>query len=629
MLNQTPTKLLTNARAGAPTDPTSTGEGDVVVFLHRYRWTILGSILIAVVLAGIYIQQTTVLYQARAQIIIDPRLPQIPTREQAPEVAAAADAALVESQMVVMRSEKIATAVIETLRLDELPVQKTWRSEVQDLVRRVFREPEPPPPTAYERMRAAIRTIEDSLSVRRIGTSYAFEIAFSSPGPERSAQIVNAIADAYVHDQLDSRSEAARQGSAWLEGRIQQLRREMNAASRLVQEFRASHDYQIHARTSSDPADPPTPANTASDSGEGITLEELESASQTSRRIYESFLQALAEAVQRQSFPLAGARVITQATRPLTPSHPRVSLILALAVLLGGTCGAAIALVRQSRDTSIRDARHMAQEPGRTGTVELPLIGPAAGEPRRFQKLRHRPGAAHVETVLAPFSGFSDELRRVKAFATFGKLSGNAQIIGVVSAAGGDGRSTIVSNLAALFAYSGASTLIIDADIRDGALTRRFAPRADAGLVEVLTEGCGIAQVVKRTEIAKVDILPAAPRLLIAHSSDLLGSDRMRQILEEVRAEYDIVILDLPPTNDVADALTVGPMLDGVIIVARAGITPRRVFGDLFGLFESAQVTILAMVLNMAPRRRARQGRTLMPAGLTETLVSPRTAPVA
>lgn len=609
MLNQTPMQLLGDRRAEAMADAIAAREVDMVAFLQRYRWTILGFMLLSVCLAAIYVHQTTVLYQARAQIIIDPRMPQIPTRDQTPELAASMDAALVESQMIVMRSETIATAVIGTLRLEELPKETTWRAQLKDDVLRWLAYPPPPPLTPYERMRDAIAMIDNGLSVRRLGTSYAFEIAFTSPNADRSAQIVNAIADAYVRDQLDSRSEAARQGSAWLEGRIQQLRREMNAASRLVQEFRASHDYRIHTHRP-ETSNPPKSAG-LSDSDEAITLEELETASQTSRRIYESFLQAFADSVQRQSFPIAGARVITQATRPLSPSHPRTLLILALAILLGGVCGVAYAIVRQSRNTSISNARQMALAPGHTSIVELPHIGSAAGEPYGLWKLRRRPGATYIEVVLAPFSVFSDELRRVKAFTTHCKSNGNAQIIGVVSAAEGDGRSTIVSNLAGLFAYSGARTLIIDADIRDGALTRRFAPKARSGLVEMLLNGDDLATIAQQTEIPDVDILPAPKRFLIAHSSDLLGSDRMRQLLEDARSKYDAVILDLPPMNHVADALTIGPMLDGIILVARSEVTPRRVFADLFGHFENSQVNVLTMILNMAPRRRVRHARSI------------------
>ncbi|KQP38182.1 hypothetical protein ASF49_03945 [Methylobacterium sp. Leaf104] len=610
MLKQTPTELLDDRRAGAMSDAIAAREVDMVAFLQRYRWTILAFVLLAVVAAAVYIHQTTVLYQARAQIIVDPRMPQIPTRDQTPEIAASMDAALVESQMIVMRSETIATAVVETLRIEELPKEVGLRAKLKAHVLRWLDYPPPSPPTPYERMRDAIGMIENGLSVRRLGTSYAFEIAFTSPSAERSAQIVNAIADAYVRDQLDSRSEAARQGSAWLEGRIQQLRREMNAASRLVQEFKASHDYRIPTRKSSDASNGTKPANLL-DPDESITLEELETASQTSRRIYESFLQAFADSVQRQSFPIAGARVITQATRPLMPSHPRTILILALAILLGGVCGIICAIVRQGRDSSISNARQMMANPGHIGTVELPHIGSVSGDPSRLRKLRRKPGAAFVEVLLAPFSEFSDELRRVKAFAMHRRSRGTAQIIGVVSCAEGEGRSTIVSNLAALFAYSSARTLVIDADIRDSALTHRFAPRADKGLVEVLLGGEGLAGVVQRTQIPKLDILPAPKRTLIAHSSDLLGSGQMQQVLEEARRTYDAVILDLPPTNHVADALILSPMLDGVILVARSGVTQRRTFGDLSAHFEAAQVDILALVLNMVPRRRARHARSL------------------
>src|SRR5262249_46544946 len=154
----------------------------------------------------------------------------------------------------------------------------------------------------------------------------------------------NAVAEAYIEDQLAARAQAARQGSQWLEERIEELRSQMNAAALKVHEFKAKRDYRIVAKTDASTGaggmeqQEPAPARQN-------TLEELESTALTFRRMYESFLQAYTESVQRQSYPVANARVITKATPALKKSHPRTGLWLLLAVVCGTMVGLGIALI--------------------------------------------------------------------------------------------------------------------------------------------------------------------------------------------------------------------------------------------------------------------------------------------
>lgn len=594
MLHQSPSPLLDPRRLGFHREETDHKVVDIGAIMRRYRWILIGCIGLFVVLAGLYMTFTTPLYTARAQIMIDPKMPQVPQREQGGELATAMDAALVESQMVVMRSEKIATAVISTLRLDEIPdppfgpiaIVRSWLPW--------FFPPDSAAPTPFVRARRAIAAMEAGLSVRRIGTSYAFEISFSAPDAEKAAKIVNSIADAYVRDQLDSRSESAKQGSEWLEGRIQQLRRQMNYASRLVQEFRASHDYRIHGRK---PAQAGATTSAEQIQQEPITLEELETAAQTARRIYESYLQAFAEAVQRQSFPLAGARVITAATRPLKPSHPRRVLILSLAVLLGGMTGVAIILVMQSRDTSIASVQQLRYHARTAAAVSVPSIRNMVAETRSTREMRRSEGSAYIEVAIAPLSIFSDELRRLKTFLAGADKARQPRLIGIVSACSGDGKSTIASNMAALFESSGSRTLLIDADLRHATLSRHLSPDAEHGLADVLRDAQPLQEVVRPTTIGGFDFLAATPRRPVAHSSDFLGSEQMRATLAAAIGAYDIVLVDLPPMRAVADALAVAPMLDGVVVVARSCDTRAEELDDLVSSLDGLRIKILASVL--------------------------------
>jgi uncharacterized protein involved in exopolysaccharide biosynthesis len=290
--------------------------GEILAFVERYRWTMAIPVLFAIAVAGLYVLSAAPIFTARSQLLIDPKTPIL--REQTGEVNFSLDAAQVESHMAVLRSEKIALAVITKLGLQEDPEFKRGHNILRDFFLSGHRED-----SAYSKERYAIAAFAKWLSVHRVGLSYAIEISFSSTNPERAAQIVNAVTEAYVRDQLDSKSEAARQGSKWLEERIAGFRSQMNLATKKVQAFKAKHDYRI--------------PDVVRDQNQGIagaeeTLEELEATAETYRKIFESFLQAYTTSVLRQSYPVSDARVITSATPPLGKSHPRTTLIFALSL---------------------------------------------------------------------------------------------------------------------------------------------------------------------------------------------------------------------------------------------------------------------------------------------------------
>jgi uncharacterized protein involved in exopolysaccharide biosynthesis len=166
----------------------------------------------------------------------------------------------------------------------------------------------------------------------------------------RAARLANAFMRAYIDDQISVRAEAARQGSDWLEKRINALRLQMNESALKVQEFKARRDYSILGRPASGDR---APEANAAPKGFAETLEELESTAMTYRRMFESALQAFTEAEQRQSYPVSNARVITAATPPTGHSYPRRRQTLVIAAMAGLIFGLGLALLREGlRHTS-------------------------------------------------------------------------------------------------------------------------------------------------------------------------------------------------------------------------------------------------------------------------------------
>jgi uncharacterized protein involved in exopolysaccharide biosynthesis len=322
--------------------------GDVLRFCTNYWRTLAIGAMMGFLAAVAYIATATPIFTASTQVLIENDL-QHTFREQVSESFASLDTPQVESQLAIMRSESIAEKVVERLELLDKAEPKVPPSLAQRFVSSIFRsEPMEPDP---DKRAGALAGIRNGLDARREGLSYAINISFQAADPTAAAKVANAIADAYVDDQLDTRARAAAQGSKWLEGRIDELRKQMNTAALDVQQFKAKRDYRIvsrpdsaapQARTSrTDLGEPPS-------AGEQYTLEELESRALTYRKIFESFLQAYAESVQRQSYPVTNARVITRATPPKRRSYPRRMLSLASGLIAGTLAGLGVAFVMSS-----------------------------------------------------------------------------------------------------------------------------------------------------------------------------------------------------------------------------------------------------------------------------------------
>jgi len=532
-------------------------------------------------------------------VLIQPKLPQLLQQTQPAEVNLSLDTAQVESQIAVLQSEKIAMMVINELGLmndprfhrtadksiterlsilggrllDTLGLRRSrWARDLATFLSEKFADEPPAKPTEFERSRRTVDIFHSGLNVYRVGVSYAIEISFSSLDAELAAQIANATAQAFVREQLETRTAAAQEGLRWLESRIEQLRDQMNAATKAVQAFRVKHDYRVSQTEDTD----------KSDETEGPTLEELEVTAETYRKMYESFLQAFTSSVNQQPYLVADARVITAATRPLGPSHPRRKLILAFGAIAGMTLGLGLAFARHLLDRSIRSARQVRDELGLECLGEVPTVFGRWGGFGRFDEVKR-----------APASAYSQAVKSLQAAIGIADLNQSIRLLGLTSTSPAEGKSTLASNLAALWAANGMRTLVIDADIQHATLTDRLLDD------DVRHEFRDNRKPVEQAKRQIVCVPGQAYELLPAPAVEglRLGVAKNMQALIGELAAYDMVVVDLPPLASGTEWLPLASLLDGVVAVVHWGKTPSDLVVELTRALHNARASILGIVL--------------------------------
>ncbi len=178
------------------------------------------------------------------------------------------------------------------------------------------------------------------------------------------------------------------------------------------------------------------------------------------------------------------------------------------------------------------------------------------------------------------------------------------QLIGVTSSGPGEGKSTVASNLAIAMAQSDHSVLLMDNDLRRSRLHKIFrVHKRPAGVTEILTGTSSIADCLQETAIENLTLLAAGA--VPPNPSELLGSNKMQQLVQALKKQFDIIIADLPPVISVTDALVMSPLVDGFVFVISSGSTDKRAALSAKDLLLNAKANIIGAVLNRAEPQKS------------------------
>jgi len=327
-----------------------------------------------------------------------------------------------------------------------------------------------------------------------------------------------------------------------------------------------------------------------------VRLRELETAANTYRGIYETFLTRFTQSVQQQSFPSTEARVVTAASPPGLPSSPKISLILALATLCGCGLGVMSAFAREQMNRQIHTRAQLEKLLGTSCLAVLPALKekrPALGK----LKTSHDSGVFRQLSEVAPFSATAEALRYIKVAID---LNPAGKVVGIISALPGEGKTTVAAGFAAFVAKSGARTLLVDADLRNPSMTKNLGYANAPGLLNMVADKSEFDGLVITDSQFKFDFLPSSTQIKPLNSSDILNSPAIKQMLKSAKSDYDYVLVDLPPVLPVVDVKAVAHLFDAFVLVVEWGSTSADEILKAIGASPILSERLLGAVLNKA-----------------------------
>lgn len=278
-------------------------------------------------------------------------------------------------------------------------------------------------------------------------------------------------------------------------------------------------------------------------------------------------------------------KILQLASTPLEPSWPKWPIMVALGVVLGLVIGLGTSFLLEMVDTSIKGPSDVLRR------LDLPLLGMVPHEDDVEEQIDD-----FRKTFLThPNSLVSEAFRQIRTGLQFSGPANQRRSLLVTSPQPEDGRTTVAMNLAASIARSGKKVLVVDANFRQPAVRELCTGCPDGGLSSALVGQGAWRDMVLEIE-PNFSVMASGP--MPPNPGELLGSDQMRTILAEMTGEYDQVIIDGAPCLVVTDSVALGSLVDGIILVVRAGANTYGIVQRTQQVLARGGTHIVGIVLN-------------------------------
>jgi capsular exopolysaccharide synthesis family protein len=304
-------------------------------------------------------------------------------------------------------------------------------------------------------------------------------------------------------------------------------------------------------------------------------------AKRLTNNIARAFIQTLP---QLQSGSTLRVSLVEPALAPTEPVRPRTKLNAAFGLLLGLILGVGLGFLREFLDRSVKTPEELEAA---TGVPVVGTIPPfkAAKEP--------------IPVAEQPRTAVAEAFRKLRTNFAFLRVDRDSVCCVFTSPASGDGKSTVAANLAIALAQAGQRVALVDADLRKPTVHKLFGLHQRVGTTTVLLDQADVHDALQ-------DLGPGLPAVLTSgqlppNPSELLGSRRMEELLADLRATFEVVLIDCAPLLPVTDPMVISRFADGILLIARASTTTKDQAAATKAACVKAGATVFGTVLNATP----------------------------
>jgi capsular exopolysaccharide synthesis family protein len=614
------------------------------------------------------------------------------------------------SQVQILHSRSVAERVVRKLKLYDHPamnprLKKGWFGKESTIAGEM---------TEDQMVAALVGVVSGGLSIEPILRSQIVKVSFDSPDKELAAKVANAVVEAYIDNDLESRSEMTQKASGWLAQRMESIRNKLeesekalqlyreqenivdnkgvvlsgtgkqfeqvatnlisarmrlseaqaaynqvkdhegkplevlesipavlrdstvqkmknseSEAIRKVNEFKGryapAHPKMIAAETelksareglaqainavingiyreyeiardnanAAAGAKAQTQAEIQSISRKESRLSVLQRDVDSNRQLYDNFINRAKETEATANLQSTAGRLIDPAVLPAAPISPKKFKVIVSAMLLGLLASVALVLLRDYLDNTLRSEQDVERRlrVGVLGTVPL-LDKKEGGE---------NPSSAFLG---APDSIFAESIRGLRTSVLLSAIDEPHRVVIVTSTVPGEGKTTIAISLA--FALGQIKrVLIIDADMRRPMVGKNLGEvgNSGTGLVDYLAGEAELAQCIRNTSSPNVFMLPAGKRL--NSPLELISSQKFGDTIEQLKQQFDVVVIDCPPLKPVSDSLVISRHANAVLYVVKADGVPHQLIGTAVKSLRDVGAPLLGVVLNQMNHKKA------------------------
>jgi non-specific protein-tyrosine kinase len=396
------------------------------------------------------------------------------------------------------------------------------------------------------------------ISMQTIPGTELIRIIAEAPDPEDARDIANSAAEILVNENLAFYSGGAGQT-------LQQI---------LSEQLATAEEERDQARADYAEALAASPQNVAAVAIASQLLEVRE-------RTYTSLLTQYEAARLEEAVRSNAISVIEEATAPNNPAKPRHPINIALGIAVGLAVGVALAFLLDNLDTTLYTSEQI------ESATQMSTVGQV-------------PAAKNPLTIAQVSSGHYPQLESFRRLRTNILAAGNerSQVVLLTSAKRGEGKSTVSANLAVTIAQSGRNVIIVDCDLRLPTIHKLFDQSNKRGLTDILKGDMAVEEVIQQSGFPRLQIIASGP--LPPNPTELLGSQHMLDLIEQLKQTFDFIVLDTPALLSVADAAVLAPAVDNVILVVAQAQTRRGDVQAVRQQLSNVNVKSLEVVVNRA-----------------------------